>query len=88
MHHNKGEALNGISALLQEKHREKKLCLQCRKPNYWWEICTGKIMAISGRKAATLWQKKWRTDSSNDVGTVEPSSSKMAKVLLHIPHSH
>jgi hypothetical protein len=35
MHHNNEESLKDILALLQEKGREKKLWLQCRKTNYW-----------------------------------------------------
>jgi hypothetical protein len=79
-HHNKEEALKGIPASLQEKRREKKLCLRCGKPNHWWGICNGEIMAMSGRKAAALRQKKQKVDSSDDEGTAEPSSSKKAKV--------
>jgi hypothetical protein len=37
-------------------------------------------MAMSGRKAATLWKRKWVADSSDDEGTVELSSSKRAKI--------
>jgi hypothetical protein len=37
-------------------------------------------MAMSGRKAAALRQKKQKADSSNDESTAEPSSSKKAKV--------
>jgi hypothetical protein len=35
---------------------------------------------MSGKKAATLWKKKQKVDSSDDKGTVELSSSKMVKV--------
>jgi hypothetical protein len=35
IYYNKEEALKGIPASLQKKCREKKLCLRCRKPNYW-----------------------------------------------------
>jgi hypothetical protein len=79
-HHNKEKALKDILTLLQKECREKKLCLQCRKPNHWWGIYNGQIMAMYGRKAATLWQKERKTDSSDDEGTVEPSSSKKVKV--------
>jgi hypothetical protein len=37
-------------------------------------------MAPSGRKVATLWQKKWKVDSFDDAATLEPSLSKKAKV--------
>jgi hypothetical protein len=37
-------------------------------------------MVISGRKAVMLWQKKQKADSSDDEGTMEPSSSRIAKV--------
>jgi hypothetical protein len=37
-------------------------------------------MAMSGRKAAALRQKKRKADSSDDEGTAELSSSKKAKV--------
>jgi hypothetical protein len=37
-------------------------------------------MAIFARKAAILQQKNRKADSSDDEGTVEPSSSKKAKV--------
>jgi hypothetical protein len=37
-------------------------------------------MAISGRKVAALRQKKRKVDSSDDEGTVEPSSFKKAEV--------
>jgi hypothetical protein len=37
-------------------------------------------MAISGRKAAALWENKREGDSSNDDGCAEPSPSKKAKV--------
>jgi hypothetical protein len=37
-------------------------------------------MAMSGRKAGALWQKKQKADSSNDEDTDEPSSSKKVKV--------
>jgi hypothetical protein len=37
-------------------------------------------MVIFGRKAATVRQKKRKADSSDDEDTVEPSSSKKAKV--------
>jgi hypothetical protein len=37
-------------------------------------------MAMSGRKPATLWQKKRKPDSSDDDVTVEPSSSQKVKV--------
>jgi hypothetical protein len=37
-------------------------------------------MAMSGRKATALRQTKWKADSSNDEGSVDPSSSKKAKV--------
>jgi hypothetical protein len=39
-------------------------------------------MAMSGRKAAALWQNKRKADFSNDEGTVEPSSSNKAKVSV------
>jgi hypothetical protein len=39
-------------------------------------------MAMSGIKAATLWQKKWHADSSDDEDIMEPSSSKKAKVSI------
>jgi Mg-chelatase subunit ChlI len=32
--YNKKEAWKGITALLYEKRREKKLCLRCRKPTH------------------------------------------------------
>jgi hypothetical protein len=35
---------------------------------------------MSSRKIAALRQKKWTVDSSDDEATVEPSSSKKAKV--------
>jgi hypothetical protein len=54
IYHNKEEALKGIPASLQEKCREKKLCIRCENPNHWWEIYNGEIMAMSGRKAAAL----------------------------------
>jgi hypothetical protein len=38
------------------------------------------IIAMSGRKAAALWQKKRKADSSDDKGTAEPCLSKKAKV--------
>jgi hypothetical protein len=72
--------LKGIPALLQEKHRENNLCLRCGKPNHWWGIGNGEIMAMAGRKAAALWQKKRKADSSDNEGTAEPSFSKKAKV--------
>jgi hypothetical protein len=76
MHHNKKEALKSVSASLQEKCKEQTLCLQCRKPNHCWGICNGKIMAMSGRKAAGRWQKNRKVDASDDKGIAEPSSSK------------
>jgi hypothetical protein len=79
-HHNKEEALKGILASLQEKCRKKKLCLRCGKPNHWWRICNGEIIASSGKKVATLLKKKRKANSSDVEGTVGPSSSKKAKV--------
>jgi hypothetical protein len=78
--HNKEEALKSISASLQQKGREKKLCLRGRKPNHSGGMCNGEIIALSGRKVAALWQKKRKADSSDDYSTVERSSSKRAKV--------
>jgi hypothetical protein len=49
-HHNKDQALIGVHALLQEKHREKILGLQCSKPNHLCGICNAGIMAMSSRK--------------------------------------
>jgi hypothetical protein len=37
-------------------------------------------MAMSGRKMATLWQKKRKADSSDDEGTVVQYFSKKVKV--------
>jgi hypothetical protein len=37
-------------------------------------------MAMSGRKAAALWQKKRNANSSRDEGSAELSSSKKANV--------
>jgi hypothetical protein len=34
MHYNKEEALKGVATSLQEKRREKKLCLRYGKPNH------------------------------------------------------
>jgi hypothetical protein len=60
-----------------------------QKPNHWWGICNGEIIAISSRKVAALQQKKRKADSSDDKGTVEPSSSKRAKVsAVALTHSH
>jgi hypothetical protein len=86
--HNKAEALKGIPALLQKKRREKKLVLRCATPNHWWGISDGEIMAMSGRTVATLWENKRKADSSDDEGTMEPSSSKKTKVsaVALIPH--
>jgi hypothetical protein len=80
MHNDKGQALKGGLASLEAKRKENKVCLRCRKSNYWWGIWNSEIITMSGRKAATLRQKKRNTGSSDDKGTVEPSSSKKAKV--------
>jgi hypothetical protein len=79
-HHNKEEALKAIPAWLLDKLKEEKLCLRYRKPNHWWRIYNGKIMAMLGRKASALRQKKRKPDSSDDEDTVDPSSSKKVKV--------
>jgi hypothetical protein len=35
---------------------------------------------MSGKNAATLWQKTWEPDFSDDESTVAPLSSKKVKV--------
>jgi hypothetical protein len=80
MYHNKEGALKDIPASLQEKQREKILCLRFSTPNHWYGIGNGKIIDMSGRKVATLQQKKQNVHCSYDEGTVQPSSFKKAKV--------
>jgi hypothetical protein len=53
MYYNKEEALEGVVASLQMKWREKKIYLWYKKPEHWYRVDNGEIMAISRWKAGT-----------------------------------